>query len=166
MKVDRRTGEPILFEFRRFVLSGTLQMNVAFETFPWRSFLLGLVLLVSLLALFGPEGGFAGLALFCALVFLEMWHRRDFATPRRVVRQSGFFGGRRVEIPFEEIDRVEFAVYPNFPEKALGVGEVTILGDRVVLTFSGIREPGGVAQHILELKQRDEVRKEIAGGGA
>ncbi|MBK9063835.1 MAG: PH domain-containing protein [Acidobacteria bacterium] len=164
MKVDRKTGEPILFEFRRFVLSGALQVNVAFETFPWRSFLLGFVVLLSLLALFGPEGGLVGLPVLCALVLVEMWNRRDFATPRRIVSRSGILGERRIEIPFEEIERVEFAVYPNFPERAMDIGEVTILGDRIALTFSGIRQPGEIAQHLLDLKNRDQVRNEIVSG--
>lgn len=164
MKVDRRTGEPILFEFRRSVGSGGVQLNVMFETFPWRSFLLGLVLLLSLVALFGPEGGLAGLPVLCVLVLVEMWNRRDFVTPRRLVGQSGLLGRRRVEMTLEEIDRVEFAVYPSFPERILDIGEVTLLGDRRALTFSGIKNPGEVAQYVLDLKQRDQVRREIARG--
>jgi hypothetical protein len=164
MKVDRKTGEPILIEFLRTPISGSVQMGILFETFPWRSLALGLLLLYSLMGLFGPEGGLVGLPVLCALVLVEMWNRRDFATPLRIVRQSGILGRTRVEIPLEEVERVEFKVYSQFPEKQLDIGEVTILGNRRLFIYTGIRAPEATAQHILDLKNRNEIRKEIAAG--
>jgi hypothetical protein len=164
MKMDRKTGEPILIEFLRTPISGSVQMGILFETFPWRSLALGLLLLYSLMGLFGPEGGLVGLPVLCALVLVEMWNRRDFATPLRIVRQSGILGRTRVEIPLEEVERVEFKVYSQFPEKQLDIGEVTILGNRRLFIYTGIRTPEATAQHILDLKNRNEIRKEIAAG--
>ena len=94
-------------------------------------------------------GGLIGATVLGAL---ELWHRRDFLTSTRVVRQYGVLGRRRREVKLEDIERVEYS-YPRFG-RTFNAGDVEVTAVGGGFTFVGVPEPEVLAQRILDARQR------------
>jgi hypothetical protein len=134
-------------------LSGATSGIVMLERTPWRAVLaiLAGLLLVHLLEMPDPA---IGVVLVAGAIMgaVEAIHRRDFITESHVVRQSGLLGGKRIAIPLDEIQRVEYS-YPRFGEH-FHSGTVDVIGDRRGITFVGVANPEELADFILQAKAR------------
>jgi hypothetical protein len=127
---------------------------------PWRSIGVGLLVVVASSVLKMDLLLGVGLIGATLLGAVELWHRRDFLTTTRVVRQYGILGGRRQEVRLEDIERVEFS-YPRFG-RAFNAGDVEVTAIGGGFTFVGVGEPDVLAQRILDARQRLLAHRERA----
>jgi hypothetical protein len=165
LKVDPRTGEPVIWEIRPssavyanvLDLSGAARAGAFGQRAPWRALCVGIIGLVGVLVLGGTERhGVAVLVAALIVGTFESVGRRDFVTSSRVVRQSGILGSTREEIPVEQIERVEVS-YPRFGER-FGSGDVEVKASYMGLTFIGVADPEGLAKAILDAKAAAQQR--------
>jgi len=121
---------------------------------PWRSVVsaMGLVTAVSWVWEMAdtPFPFLVAWAASAALIGVELLKRRAFLTSKAIVLQSGLFKTRRAEYPLREVRKVEYS-YPTFG-KALGVGDIEILGEGWALSLVAVKQPEQNAQQILALK--------------
>ena len=154
-------GEVVLREIRASAaawanvldLSGATNAMVLLERTPWRA--VGSIVVGLLLVHFAqvPDPAVAVVLGAGAIMgAVEAVHRRDFVTTTHVVRQSGLLGGKRIAIPLEQIQRVEYS-YPRFGEH-FHSGNVDVIGDRQGLTFIGVAHPEELAEFIVRTKAR------------
>lgn len=159
MTVDRAASvERVLVEIRpaaatywNFLdLSGSTQLLAMFQRAPWRSILIGVAGGILSSAL--HSDWMLGVVLILAVMLgaLELMHRRDLLTTRRLVRQYGLLGRRRLELDLVQILRVGYS-YPRFG-KFFGAGDVDVVGVGRAFTFVGVRNPEGLARAILDAK--------------
>lgn len=171
--IDQATGEPILLEIRTSAATHWNALDISSATTrvartqkaPWRS--IGFAIAGVVVATLLGAGTFIGGVLVSALAMgaLEVWNRRDFLTPKRLVRQYGLLGNKRDVLLLADIERVEFS-YPRFG-KLLGAGDVEASGIGKGFTFVGVRDPEGLAQAILNARagvlfRQDTDRRRIA----
>jgi hypothetical protein len=132
-------------------ISGATQVLALAQRVPWRAVLCGLGVVIVSAPLRSDLLLGGGLILALALGFVESWHRRDFLTSRRVIRQYGLLGNKRKELQLTEIERVEYS-NPRFG-RAFGAGDVDVIGIGKGFTFVGVPEPEALAQAILDARQ-------------
>jgi len=131
--------------------SGMASQLAILDRAPWRFIIVGgavaaaAIVTESLLLLC------AGIALAFVLGILEAWHRRDYLTSTRLVRQSGVLGRRRQELPLAQIERVEFS-YPRFG-RFFNAGDVEVVGPGQAMQFFGVHDPEALADTILRARQ-------------
>lgn len=120
MKKDPKTGEEVVFVFKHDLLP-MLLFNyhiLGYSTFPTYSMLFLAVGLASFSLLgyyvLSPTVTLTtiGSVLFLSLVgaVFETINKRVFMTSSRIVRQYGIFGEKRIELPFETLNHINFKV--------------------------------------------------------
>jgi len=188
MRRDPRTGEPILYEFRRrsrgratvdwrtdwWRVPGPVNPFWSFGPgTPVRGILVGMLLAVPILfsgfdwtSPFELTLACAGLGVaFTAPVFVELGHRRDFLTSTRLVHQYGLLGRARKEIRVSAIEQVELDQQRYWPAAEVwDVGDVIVHSPGDVLAVGRVYEPGAAMQAILSV--RDGRAAELTDDGA
>jgi hypothetical protein len=164
---DRVTGEPILLEIRTApdaywaLIDGPLTALNGFSYWaPWRA--LGVGALASLLGVALESRLLMGLS-FGGSVLLglsEVGSRRNYLTSKRLVRQSGLFGGRRRELLLASIQHVSVS-YPK-DDQRFAAGSVEVVGGSGAMTFVCIPKPVAVAEAIV--RARDAAKMEGCQG--
>jgi hypothetical protein len=151
--------EPVVLEIRvsglalaGFTDMGT-RMYLSLQVTPWASLVLVLGTVLPALYVGAPEwlialllvGGAASLA-------LEVFHRRIFLTPTRLVRQSGILGHRQRELHLRDVEEVAVA-YPR-GGRAHRFGDVHVRGVGWGTSLVAVKSPVEVAQAILDGRKR------------
>ena len=156
--IDTPTGEPILLEIRIAPLAYWALQDpdpwtpwLGFSHWaPWRALGLGAVFL--LVAVLAGSTLLQAAVIFTTVVLAgsEVLHRRDYLTEGRLVRVSGFFGGRRKEFPLGEVETVQ--VFRPKLDQRFHAGNVEVCTVTGGTTFIGIADPESVAQAIINAR--------------
>ena len=132
-------------------LSGATGTLAMIDVFPWRSFLITVVLLLGLSWVVPGEIPALLAAGVMMVVALREWtNHRVFVTASEIVRQWGLLRRRRIAIPLQSVERIEVS-YPRWG-KTWDVGDISVAAGPLSFTFIGVRSPERIAERILEIK--------------
>jgi hypothetical protein len=133
-------------------LSGTAQVFAMAQRAPWRALLFVIIGGIAVTISDAPDPAAAVVVILGGILgALELWHRRDFLTSERIVRQSGLLGRKQRTIDLADITRVEFS-YPRFGTR-FNAGDVEVQTTDSGVTFFGVSSPEELAEAILDARQ-------------
>lgn len=165
MKRDRRTGEPIVLDLPHSTAVYQRQYRFPFgylwcypeaaraalwEIMPWEALAVSLCVCVAVWFEFGQDLAVtSGVCLGLALVTLQLFRTRAFATPSRIVRERGLFVLSRSETAVAGIQdgRIEYPF--GAPDS---FGDIVLVTRQGLTRLRAVSDPEAVLDQLLALR--------------
>lgn len=165
MKRDRRTGEPIVLDLAHSSAVYQTRYRSPFgylwrhpaaawaalqEVMPWEALTVSLCVCAAMWVRLGRDLGVtAGVCLSLALVAIQLFRTRAFATPSRIVRERGLFVLSRSETAVAGIQDGRIEYPEGVPDS---FGDIVLITSQGPTRFRAVSDPEAALHQLLALR--------------